>query len=174
MIIKKTKIEGVFLIEIEKNVDGRGFFARIWDDKEFKKYGMVTKTVQSSTAFNKKKGTLRGFHYQKFPYGEIKIVRCTAGKIYDVILDLRKKSKTYKKWQSFELSQLNHKVLYIPKGIAHAYQTLENNTEIFYNMSQYYKPNYEKGIRWDDPSFRVSWPLKISKISKKDSSFDYF
>lgn len=174
LIFSETKLEGAYIIEPEKIEDERGFFARSWDSKVFEKKGLNSKLVQCSISYNKKKGTLRGPHYQIPPYEEDKLVRCTSGKIFDVIIDLRKESKTFKEWLSVELSKENYRMLYIPKGFAHGFQTLEDNTEIFYQISEFHMSEYYRGVRWDDPTFNIEWPLKISVISKKDSSFELF
>lgn len=174
MIFTETKLSGVYIIEIEKLKDERGFFARTWDIDEFKERGLNTKMVQNSVSFNEKKGTIRGMHYQIYPFDEIKLVRCTRGKIYDVIIDLRPQSYTFKKWLSVELNEDNHKMLYIPKGFAHGFQTLEDRSEVYYEISQYYNSQYSRGIRWDDPSFNIKFPLEISVISQKDLSHPMF
>ena len=172
MIFTELKLKGAFIIELEKNEDERGFFARTWDKKEFEKLGLNSKLVQCSISFNKKKGTLRGIHYQEVPYEEVKLVRCTKGKIFDVIVDLRQISKTFRQWMAIELNDENYKMIYIPKGFAHGFQTLENNTEVFYQMSQIYVPKHAKGLRWDDPTLGISWPIKTPIISNKDSSWE--
>ena len=169
MIFSETKLKGAFIIELEKNRDRRGFFARTWNKKEFEKRGLNSKLVQCSISFNKKKGTLRGMHYQITPYQEVKLVRCTRGSIFDVIIDLRPKSKTFRQWLGVKLSDKNNKILYVPEGFAHGFQTLEDNTEVFYQMSQEYMPKYARGLRWDDPSLQISWPLRTRVISRKDS-----
>ena len=174
MIFTESKLNGAFIIEPEKMEDERGFFARTWDKKKFVEHGLNPKLVQCSISFNKKKGTLRGMHYQVAPYEEAKLVRCTKGKIFDVIIDLRPNSKTYKEWEGIELSSENYKMLYVPKGFAHGYQTLEDNTEVFYQMSEAYMPEYAHGIRWDDKIYQISWPLKSPIISKKDLSYKPF
>jgi dTDP-4-dehydrorhamnose 3,5-epimerase len=174
MIFRKTKFDGVFIIEIEKQEDERGFFARSWDTKEFEKYGLNNKLVQCNISYNKNKGTIRGMHYQIAPYEETKIIRCTKGKIFDVIIDLRTKSKTFKNWIGIELSSNKHNMLYVPGGIAHGFQTLEDNTEIFYQMSEFYNPKFARGIRWDDPTFSIKWPLSVNFISIKDKSYENF
>jgi len=168
----ETKIKGVFLIEIEKIEDRRGFFARTWDSQELKNKKLIHNFVQCSISFNKKKGTIRGMHFQLPPYEESKIVNCVKGKIFDVIIDLRKNSPTFKQWESNELSSENYKMLYIPKGIAHGFQTLEDNSEVYYQMSEYYKPEYYRGIRYDDPNFKIRWPLPISAISENDKEWE--
>ena len=171
MKFTETKINGVFLIEIEKIEDDRGFFARTLDKQEFQKHKLTENFVQCSLSYNKKKGTLRGMHFQIPPYGETKIVSCIQGKIFDVIIDLRKNSSTFKQWESVELNSENHKMLYIPKGIAHGFQTLEDNTEIYYQMSEYHKSEYYQGVRYDDPNFGIKWPLPISAISVNDKNW---
>ncbi len=174
MIFNETKFSGVYIIEPEKLEDERGFFARIWDNEIFEEKGLDSKILQSSISFNKKRGTLRGMHYQIKPFEESKLVRCTKGKIYDVIVDLRKDSKTFKNWFSVELSESNHKVLYIPKGFAHGFQTLENNSEVYYEMFQIFSPNHSRGFKWDDSSFSIKWPLEIMIISEKDKEYKIF
>jgi len=168
MIFTKTKLEGAYIIEIEKHNDERGFFARTWDVNEFKNHSLNSNLVQCNLSFNKKKGTLRGLHQQLHPFEEAKLVRCTRGKIIDVIIDLNKESKTYKQWLGVELSSNNYKALYVPEGFVHGYQTLEDNTEVCYQTSQFYKPDYEHGVRWDDKAFDIKWPLKPTFISEKD------
>ena len=174
MIFKELKLKGVFKIQLEKIEDSRGFFSRCWDENEFKKYGLNTKIVQCNISFNKNKGTLRGLHYQTFPYEEAKLIRCTRGKVYEVILDLRKESKTYKQWESIELSQSDYNLVYVPEGFALGFQTLEDNTELFYQMSEKYVPESAKGVNYKDPEFNIDWPLEIQTISEKDSSFELF
>jgi dTDP-4-dehydrorhamnose 3,5-epimerase len=168
MIFHETKLKGAFVIEIQKNQDERGFFARSWDKTSFERNNLNSNLIQCNISFNKKKGTIRGMHYQVEPYAETKIVRCTKGKIFDVIIDLREKSKTFNEWQGFELSAENYKMLYVPEGFAHGFQTLEDNTEIFYQMSQIHMPDYSRGIRYDDKRFQILWPLPNPTISQKD------
>ena len=174
MILTETKLKGAFVLELEKIEDERGFFARTWDKKVFEEHGLNPNLVQCSISFNNKKATLRGMHYQIAPYEEAKLVRCTKGKIFDVFIDIRPKSKTFKEWLGVELSDVNYRMLYIPEGFAHGFQTLEDKTEVFYQMSQVHVPNYARGIRWDDPAFKISWPLKSVIISKNDSSWNLF
>lgn len=174
MIFTDTKLKGVFIIEIERQEDERGFFARTWDQKKFEEADLNSRIAQCSISFNKKKGTLRGMHYQINPYDETKLVRCTRGKIFDVILDLRPQSTTFKKWIGIELSANNYKILYIPEGFAHGFQTLEDNTEVFYQISQEYMPDFARGIPWNDSMFQIKWPLNVSVISSRDSSFKQF
>jgi len=171
MIFTETKLKGAFIIEPEKLEDERGFFARTWDQKIFEEHGLNPKLVQCNISFNKKKGTLRGMHYQIAPYEEAKLIRCIKGKIFDVLIDLRPKSATFMKWVGFEQSAEDYRMLYVPEGFALGFQTLEDNTEVFYQMSQVHMPEYTRGIRWDDTTFKISWPLKPSVISKKDLSY---
>lgn len=170
----ETKLKGAYLVELEPAKDERGFFARSWCKKEFEQYGLSSNLVQCNISFNKKKGTIRGMHYQIEPYNETKLVRCTMGSVYDVIIDLRMNSSTYKEWIAVELNAINKKMIYIPFGFAHGFQTLEDNTEVFYQMSEFYQPDYARGIRWDDPAFNIKWPIRHSIISYKDSSYSYF
>jgi dTDP-4-dehydrorhamnose 3,5-epimerase len=170
----ETKLNGAFIIELEKNEDERGFFARTWDKKEMQEFGFNTNLVQCNVSFNKIKGTLRGMHYQIAPYQEAKFVRCTRGKIFDVIIDLRPNSQTFKQWFSTEIDEKNHKMIYVPECFAHGFQTLEDNTEIFYQMSEYYMPEYAKGIRWDEKTFDIKWPINPKIISEKDLTYPSF
>jgi len=171
MKFKKTKLEGAYVIELEKQEDERGFFARVWNKKQFENMGLSYEIQQCSISFNKKKGTIRGMHYQEPPYEEVKLVRCTKGKIFDVIIDLRKNSTTFRKWICVELSAENHKIIYVPEGFAHGFQTLEDDSEVFYMISQIYRPEYAKGVRWNDPVFKIKWPLEKTVISDKNHSF---
>jgi dTDP-4-dehydrorhamnose 3,5-epimerase len=175
MIFTKIKLKGSYIIEPEKNTDERGFFARSWCQKEFQKYGLNCNLVQCNISYNKNKGTLRGMHYQIEPYPEAKLVRCTQGAIYDVIIDLRQNSSTFKQWFGVELTAKNHTMLYIPEGFAHGFQTLEDDTEVFYQMSQFYHPECERGVRFDDPSFGIKWLLTEDLIiSEKDQNYPNF
>lgn len=171
----ETKLKDAYIIEMELIDDERGFFARSWCQNEFKERGLNTNLVQCNVSFNLKKGTLRGLHYQVKPHEEAKLVRCTKGAIYDVIIDLRPESPTFKKWVAVELTAENHKMLYIPEGMAHGFQTLEDNSEVFYQMSEFYHPDLARGIRWDDPVFRIEW-LDCDRrvISEKDQSYADF
>ena len=180
MIFIETKLKGAFIIEPEPLEDERGFFARTFDQKEFEARGLNPRVVQCNISFNKKKGTLRGMHYQIAPYEEAKLVRCTKGAIYDVILDLRSESPTFKQWIAVELtaysSQLTapYRMLYIPEGFAHGFQTLEDNTEVFYQMSEFYHPECSRGVRWDDPAFGIEWPEDERIISVRDQQYPDF
>ena len=173
MLFKKTTLEDVKIIELKKIEDERGFFARAWDTKIFQDNNMTPNIVQCNISYTKIKGSIRGLHYQKNPFEESKLIRCTKGKILDVVVDLRPTSKTYKKYEGFELSENNHKMIYVPKGFALGFQTLEDNTELFYQMSQYFKPEFSSGIRWDDPKIKIKWPMKPTVISSKDQSWEY-
>jgi dTDP-4-dehydrorhamnose 3,5-epimerase len=170
----KTKINGVFLIELEKIDDMRGFFSRTFDKLEFQKNNLEGEYVQCSISYNEKKGTLRGMHFQLPPYDEVKIVSCTNGKIFDVVADLRKNSPTFGLWDSNELSKDNYSMLYIPSGVAHGFQTLENDSIIYYQINQCFNSKYYSGIKYDDPFFNINWPLPISSISKNDSNWEVF
>lgn len=174
MIFNEIKLHGAYVIELEKLGDHRGFFARSWDVNEFKKYNLNPNIVQCNISFSKNSGTLRGLHYQVKPFEESKVIRCTQGKIFDVIVDLRSNSKTYKNWFGIELSQENHKMLYVPEGFAHGFQSLEDNTEIFYQVSQFYTPKAECGIHWNDPTFNIKWPIEEKIITEKDNSWKQF
>ena len=164
----------VYVIEIEEINDERGFFSRAWDKKIFEEKKLNSNMVQCNISFNKKKGTLRGLHYQEKPFDEAKLVRCTSGSVYEVIVDLRNNSPTFKKWCGIELNSREHNMVYVPEGCALGFQTLEDNTELFYQMSQYYKPEFSRGIRWNDESFQISWPLEVTVISKKDQTLPLF
>lgn len=174
MIFTETKLKGAYIIEPEKKGDERGFFARSFDRELFKKYDLNPNVVQCNISYSKTKGTLRGLHFQLPPYQEAKFLRCVRGKIYDVIVDLRLKSETYKQWIGVELSQNNYKMLYAPEGFAASFQTLVDDVELIYQVSQSYMPEYERGIRWNDPSFKITWPLKPTVISDKDRSWPDF
>lgn len=174
MLFHETRLEGAFVIELEKREDTRGFFARGWCQKEFEDHGLVAQVVQANVSYNRKKGTLRGMHYQVAPVEETKLVRCVRGGIYDVIIDLRPESPTYKQWMGVELTAENYKMLYVPENFAHGVQTLEDDTEVIYQVSQFYTPGAERGIRWNDPAFRIEWPQDIEVISDKDADWpDY-
>ncbi len=174
MKFEPTLFEGVYLIEIEKLSDARGFFARSFCEKEFSRHGLQKRTVQCNISFNNRAGTLRGMHFQRKPHEEAKLVRCTAGAIYDVIIDLREGSKTFSKWSAFELTADHRNALYIPEGFAHGFQTLVDNTEVFYHMFDFFEPSSASGVRWDDPAFNIDWPREVSVISEKDKSYPRF
>jgi dTDP-4-dehydrorhamnose 3,5-epimerase len=175
VIFVKTKLEGVYIIEVEKREDERGFFARTFCSHEFEAHGLDPRIAQCSISSNRRKGTLRGMHYQVAPYAEVKVVRCTAGAIYDVAVDLRPDSLTYKQWTAVELTEDNRRAIYIPIGCAHGFQTLVDDSEVYYQTSEFYHPEAAKGIRWNDPAFGIQWPLGEGLIlSERDRSYaDY-
>lgn len=170
----ETKLKGAFIIQIEPLEDERGYFVRSFCKEEFEKYGLNPEIVQCNISYNKKAGTLRGMHFQKAPYEETKIVSCIKGAVYDVIIDLRKDSQTFCQWISVELTENNNKMLYIPKGFAHGFQTLVDDTIVNYQMGEYYHPKYAMGIRYDDTSFNINWPIEHAIISDKDLKFEDF
>jgi dTDP-4-dehydrorhamnose 3,5-epimerase len=174
MIFTETKLPGAYIIELERLADERGFFARAWCQREFEAHRLNTQLVQCNVSFNGKKGTLRGMHYQAKPYEEVKLVRCTAGAIYDVIIDLRPDSPTFTQHTAVELTAQNYKMLYIPEGFAHGFLTLEDNTEIFYQMSMVYVPAAARGVRWNDPTFGIEWPRAVQVISERDRDYADF
>jgi dTDP-4-dehydrorhamnose 3,5-epimerase len=174
MIFTETKLKGAFIIEPERLEDERGFFARTWCQQEFEAHGLNPRLVQCSISFNKRRGTLRGMHYQVAPYEEARLVRCTMGAIYDVVLDLRPASSTFKQWVAVELTSENRRMLYIPEGFTHGFQTLKDNTEVFYQMSEFYHPDHARGVRWNDPAFRIVWPSDVIVISDKDREYPDF
>jgi dTDP-4-dehydrorhamnose 3,5-epimerase len=169
LIFTPLRLDGAYLIDIEPIEDSRGFFARSWCSQEFKKMGLISKIEQCSFSSNLKQGTLRGMHYQAEPYQEAKLVRCTAGSIYDVILDIRPESPTFKEWLAFELSAKNMRTLYIPYGFAHGFQSLEDHTEVLYMVSESFRPEYSASVRWNDPKFGIVWPdVEVRLMSDKD------
>jgi dTDP-4-dehydrorhamnose 3,5-epimerase len=164
----RTKIPDVWLVEPERFADERGYFARTWCTAEFAAHGLNPGLIQCSTSFNHKRGTLRGLHFQLAPYGEDKLVRCTRGAIFDVAVDLRPASPTYKQWVALELSETNGLSLYIPSGFAHGFQTLQDNSEVFYQMAQPYQPSAGRGLRWNSPWCAVDWPVSDPILSDRD------
>lgn len=171
MIFNETKIKGVYLIEPEFLTDDRGFFARSFCKEEFQKYGLDTDIVQCNISYNKKKGTLRGMHYQVPPFEEAKIVSCTKGSIYDVVVDLRRDSSTCCQWVATELSEKNFKMMYIPKGCAHGFQTLEDEAIVYYQMTEFFHQECGRGVLWDDSVLKIEWPISNLTISKKDQLY---
>lgn len=174
MIFTETRLKGAYLVSPERITDERGFFARSWCEKEFRALGLAPRIVQCSISYNSAKGTLRGMHYQIPPFQEDKLVRCTRGSIHDVIIDLRPGSETFGLHYGATLTAENRTMLYIPKGFAHGFQTLEDDTEIFYQMSEFYAPDSARGVRWNDPSFGLEWPGEVRIISEKDRSYPDF
>jgi len=175
MIFTETKLKGVVTIELERFEDERGFFALSWSSAEFAWRGLDPCLAECNISFNRKKGTLRGMHYQEAPYSQTKIVRCTMGSVYDVIIDLRAGSPTFKQWIGTELTARNRLMLYVPKDFAHGFQTLEDETEVFYQMSDRYAPESGRGVRWNDPAFSIDWPeLKTIIINERDEKYPDF
>lgn len=169
-----TPLEGAFLIDLEKNGDERGFFARLFCAKEFAQHGLDPHVIQANNSLSKEKGTLRGMHYQLEPFAETKLVRCIQGSFYDVIIDLRPNSKTFGKWFGETLSQENRRMMFVPKGFAHGFLTLEPNSEVLYFVSNTYSKEHERGIRWNDPHFNIAWPEKPLSLSDKDQKHPNF
>lgn len=175
MIAKATTLPGAFIIEPEQFDDERGFFARGWSVQELQVLGVESHFVEGNISFNKKAGTLRGMHYQAMPYGQAKLVRCTRGSIYDVGVDLREESETFRKWIAVELSAENRLMLYLPSQFGHGYLTLEDNTEVYYQVTKVYAAEYVRGFRWDDPAFGIQWrELDSLNINQRDRAYpDY-
>jgi len=171
VIFHETQLSGVFEIHIEPKCDERGFFARTWCRHEFESKGLNSQLAQCSVSFNTRKGTLRGIHYQAAPYPETKLVRCTKGAIYDVIVDLRPESSTYKQWIGAMLTAENRRMLYVPEGCGHGFLTLEDETEVFYQMSEFYHLDLARGVRWNDPAFGIAWPAEVEQISERDRTY---
>lgn len=174
MIFHQLEILGAFLLEPERKEDRRGFFARTYCRHELEARGLDPAVVQCNISVNHRRGTVRGMHWQAAPYEEIKLVRCTAGAIHDVILDLRPDSPTFKRHLGFDLDARNRLSLYIPAGLAHGFQTLADDSEVFYQMSEFYYPDHARGVRWNDPAFAITWPLEITEISERDLAFPDF
>jgi dTDP-4-dehydrorhamnose 3,5-epimerase len=168
LIFKETILPGAYVIELEKINDHRGYFARVWCEREFQHHGLKTDLAQSNVGFSHRKGTLRGLHFQKAPHAEVKIVRCTRGAMFDVIVDLRRESPTYKQWVGAELSDENSRMIYVPEGFAQGYMTLIDNTEMNYHTSDFYSADTASGVRYDDPAFGIQWPFAATVISEQD------
>jgi dTDP-4-dehydrorhamnose 3,5-epimerase len=171
MIFTETKLPGVFIIDPERHEDERGFFARTWCRQEFLEHGLNPNLAQCSVSFNKKRGTLRGMHYQAAPHEEAKLVRCTRGAMFDVALDLRPESPTFTQWTASVLTPDTGRMLYVPEGCAHGFQTLEDDTEVFYQISECYYPNLSRGLRWNDPAWLIAWPLPNPTLSTRDATY---
>jgi dTDP-4-dehydrorhamnose 3,5-epimerase len=174
MTFAETELAGAFVIEVEKREDERGFFARTWSEEDYRGHGMDFSPAQSSVSYNLVAGTVRGMHYQAAPFQESKLVRCTRGSIFDVIIDLRQDSPTYKGWFGVELTAASYRMLYVPKDFAHGFQTLMDDTEVLYIMEDAYDARAERGIRWDDSAFAIGWPLNARIISDKDRRWPTF
>lgn len=174
MIFVESPIDGALVVELDRRSDDRGFFARAWCEEEFAAHGLNARFVQANVAFSERSGTLRGLHYQLAPHEEEKLIRCTRGAIYDVIVDLRPESPTFEQWAAVELTAENGRMVHVPAGCAHGYQTLVGRSEVFYLVSYPYTPAAEAGIRYDDPAFDVAWPLEVRELSPKDRAWpDY-
>lgn len=174
MIFTETALAGAYFIDLQKHTDERGFFARSWCQQEFAAQGLAPCMVQGNVSYNLHTGTLRGLHYQTPPHSEVKVVRCTRGALYDVIVDLRPASATYKQWIGVELTADNYRMIYVPEGFAHGFLTLTDGTEATYLVSAFYTPGAERGLRYDDPAFTISWPLAVRVISEKDRLWPSF
>ena len=175
MLFHRCKLDGVYLIEPTRFEDGRGFFASSFSLREFEKRNLTGLFVENNIAYNQRRGTIRGLHYQAAPYGQAKLVRCTSGAIFDVAVDLRVNSPTYAQWVGHTLSFENHLLMYLPGDVAHGYQTLEDHTEVFYEVSEFYTPEASKGVRWNDPAFGIDWPIEDNLIIlDRDSSYPDF
>lgn len=174
MLFTQTKLAGAFILEVKKIEDERGFFGRSWCKRELEEHGLNADVAQANVSYNKVKGTLRGMHFQKAPYQETKLVRCTRGAIYDVIIDLRPHSPTYKQWIGVELTEDNYRMLFVPEDFAHGFITLQDNTEVTYQVTQYYTPGAEGGIRWNDSAFGIEWPIEPTMVSAKDQAHPDF
>ncbi len=170
MIFSPTPLAGACVVELEPVADDRGFFARAFCREEFEAHGLNPQLAQSNISFNRRRGTLRGLHYQAAPYAEAKLVRCTQGAIWDVIVDLRPDSPSYKRWHAVELSAGNRRALYVPEGFAQGFQTLADDSEVLYLMSQFYRPDAARGVRWDDPALGIAWPIADPQLSDRDRS----
>lgn len=171
MLFTETKLKGAFIIDLELKSDDRGFFARTFCAKEFEAHGLKPAVSQCNMSFNHKAGTLRGMHYQVAPACETKLVRCTRGAVYDVIIDLRPDSPTYRQHIGVELSADNRRALYVPEMFAHGYQTLTDDAEVVYQVTEFYTPGYERGARYNDPAFGIEWPMPVAVISDKDANW---
>jgi len=174
VIFTETKLSGAYIIDVKKIEDNRGFFGRAWCKKEFEEHGLNANAVQANVSFNIQKGTLRGMHFQLAPFSETKTVRCTAGAIYDVIIDLRPNSPTFKQWIGVELTEQNFRMLYVPEGFAHGFMTLADNSAVHYMVTEFYSPGAESGVRYNDPAFNIEWPMEAAVVSEKDKLHPLF
>lgn len=168
MIFTETILKGAFIVDIKRLEDERGFFGRSFCKNEFEQYGLNPNIAQANISYNKKRGTLRGLHMQLAPHGESKLIRCSRGSIFDVIVDLRTNSETYTKWFGIELSAESYRMLYVPEGFAHGFITMEDDTDVEYQISQFYAPDAAVGYLWNDPAFNIKWPIYPEYISEKD------
>jgi dTDP-4-dehydrorhamnose 3,5-epimerase len=174
MVFTATHLEKVLVVDIERQEDERGFFARSWCRREFAAHGISAEFAQSSVSLNRSRGTLRGLHYQAAPYEEAKLVRCTRGAVYDVVVDIRAQSATFLQHVGVVLSAANHRALYVPEGCAHGFLTLSDDAEVLYHMSQVYEPTAARGVRWDDPQFGIFWPGPVRVVAERDRTYPDF
>jgi dTDP-4-dehydrorhamnose 3,5-epimerase len=174
MIFRDTGIAGAWVIEAERLEDERGFFARTWDADEFAERGLSSRLAQCSISYNRARGTLRGLHYQVAPHEEAKLVRCTAGAIFDVAVDLRPDSSTFRRWFGVELSAENRLAVYVPEACAHGFLTRDDDCEVHYQISEFYAPEAARGVRWDDPAFGIAWPDEVVVMNERDRSYPDF
>lgn len=174
MEFKNAPIKGAYIIDVKRIGDERGFFGRLWCQEEYSEHGLLAKIAQSNIGVSKMAGTLRGLHYQKPPHQEVKIVRCSRGAMFDVIVDLRSDSPTYKQWFGMELNEDNATMLYVPEGCATGYLTLTDNTEMYYHTTEFYHPDSATGVRYNDPAFVIEWPREIKVLSENDQNWPDF
>lgn len=174
MKFTESKLKGAYIIEVDKIGDHRGFFGRLWCKNEMEEHGLNTNLTQSNVSLSSQKGTLRGMHFQNEPYQETKLVRCTRGSVFDVIVDLRPDSPTFKQWFGAKLTADNYKMMYVPEGFAHGFLTLEDNSEVYYLVTEFYNKENESGVRYNDPAFGIEWPIDIIEISEKDNNHPDF
>jgi dTDP-4-dehydrorhamnose 3,5-epimerase len=174
MIFNKTLLEGVYVIELDRHEDDRGFFARSWCQHEFENHGLNPRLAQCNISYNRKKGTLRGMHFQADPYAEAKLMRCTMGAVYDVVVDLRPESPTFMMHFGITLTPQEHNMVYAPEGLGHGFLTLVDESEVFYQMSEFYAPDSARGFRWNDPAFGIDWPIEVKVISERDATYPDF
>lgn len=174
MIFRETELSGAYVIDLEPHNDERGFFARAWCQREFRAHGLNPRLAQCNVSYTAAQGTLRGMHYQVPPHEEAKLVRCTRGRVYDVIVDIRPESPTFKEHFGIELNDENRTMLYVPEGFAHGFLTLADDTEVFYQVSAFYTPGAARGVRWNDPAFDIEWPAPVRQIKKRDRTYPDF
>jgi dTDP-4-dehydrorhamnose 3,5-epimerase len=174
MIFTETSVSGVWMIDLDRRSDERGFFARTWDSSELAERGLNARLAQCSISYNARRGTLRGMHYQAAPHEEAKLVRCTSGAIFDVALDLRPSSASFKGWFGVELTAENRRALYVPEGCAHGFLTLTDDSEVLYQITEVYAPDAARGVRWDDPAFGIDWPGQVVVITGRDRTYPDF
>lgn len=174
MRFEPTAVDGMFVVQPEPREDERGWFARTWCDIEARAHGLEPKWVQCSISYNARRGLIRGLHYQRPPYEETKLVRCTSGSIHDVVVDLREESPTLGRYHAVVLSAANRLAVYVPAGCAHGFQVLEDGSEVFYQISEFYAPDHAAGVRWNDPTLDIQWPLPVTSMSERDQTLPYF